>query len=409
MYPKSLQIELTRARLLIAQLAIYYVGIAPLLFSLFDSPHGDVQLYHETTKSLLMGQLPYAEIEFEYPPYALIWFLIPALGGNLLNFHFLFALQLLLLDMAIKIGLLIEGERWSKGWAALLPIALFSIHSLFLNHFYLQRMDLIPAGLTVAALLAFSRQRLFLAGLFISIGAGTKLYPALFGLPLLALAWNRRQAAPLIKGALAGLAPLIAMLPFLPWWQFLTFHSDRGFEVEALYAAILWLLHFFIDLDLNWTWVHAWQEVKGPDADPWVPCALVLFATTVIGSTLLATWRIYRDRTTDLHLGYLAKVSLFVLLPFVAFNIVLSPQYLIWLGVLAALGVLWGNRFWMLLIPVAAILTPVFYPSPQFSSGLTLLQTIVLLTRDLSLVAVWLALGKEILARRSLTRFEECQ
>ncbi len=51
----------------------------------------------------------------------------------------------------------------------------------------------------------------------------------------------------------------------------------------------------------------------------------------------------------------------------------------------------------MLCLTLAAGLGPVFYPSEHYDSGLTGLQTIVLLGRNLMLVAVWLALLRECL------------
>jgi hypothetical protein len=80
------------------------------------------------------------------------------------------------------------------------------------------------------------------------------------------------------------------------------------------------------------------------------------------------------------------------LLPFVAFNLVFSPQYMIWLLPLAALGIL-GGRVWpMLIIAIATAVTPIFYPTPEYFTGLNLAQTVVLLCRNLSLVVVWLVL-----------------
>jgi hypothetical protein len=85
------------------------------------------------------------------------------------------------------------------------------------------------------------------------------------------------------------------------------------------------------------------------------------------------------------------------LLAFVAFNQVLSPQFMIWLLPLAALGTLEGNSWIVLGIPLATVLTPVIFPSfgGNYGRGLDSLETVVLITRNFILVAVWWLLMKE--------------
>jgi hypothetical protein len=70
---------------------------------------------------------------------------------------------------------------------------------------------------------------------------------------------------------------------------------------------------------------------------------------------------------------------------------------MIWLLPLAALGTLEGNPWIVLGIPLATVLTPVIFPSfsGNYGRGLDSLETMVLITRNLILVAVWGLLIKE--------------
>jgi hypothetical protein len=187
-----------------------------------------------------------------------------------------------------------------------------------------------------------------------------------------------------------ALVPLAGLSFFLPWWRFLGFHGERGLQVESLYASILWLCHLAGFTEVKWTFVKAWTEVKGPWATALVPWAKLLMLAATLGSVAYAAW--IASKVSKLSIFQLARFALVPLLPFVAFNIVLSPQFLIWLLPLAALGLLAGEKWPMLFIAIGTAVIPLIYPSPQYGNGIDLMQTIVLVSRNLALVIAWLAL-----------------
>jgi hypothetical protein len=80
-----------------------------------------------------------------------------------------------------------------------------------------------------------------------------------------------------------------------------------------------------------------------------------------------------------------------------AFNQVLSPQFMIWLLPFAAVVVLEGKPLPGLLIVAAAALTSVFFPTAEYYEGLKLLRTLALLARNLLLLITWLWLIRDIL------------
>ncbi|HET7625887.1 MAG TPA: hypothetical protein VFM25_11545 [Verrucomicrobiae bacterium] len=106
-------------------------------------------------------------------------------------------------------------------------------------------------------------------------------------------------------------------------------------------------------------------------------------------------------KTGGIPIARLARILLLPLLAFIAFNQVLSPQYMIWLVPVAALTSFEGIHGPALMVAIATMLTPIIYPSlhGDYNSGLDLFETIVLLLRDLILIAAWAWLFQETLRK----------
>jgi hypothetical protein len=360
--------------------------------------YGDLRVYYDAGRWIQAGLVPYKQLMLEYPPYSLLCFVLPGFAGEG-GFIEAFSLEMLLVDLSVKWTFIALGCRYLPGWRAFIPFGLISGCGLFQMHFYLERFDLVPASVSIAAILLASRGAYRLAGFLIVFAAGLKLYPALFFLPLLFLAMGKARGREFAVGALWGVAPALLILPWVPWWRFLLFHLARGLQVETLYASVLWFWHFFWTLDLQWASVtreggRIWLELEGNGTTAVVGVARVLFPVATIASVTAACWRL--KSAPSAHLGFLARVLLLPLLSFVTLNTVLSPQYTIWLVALAGLGCTWGSLGPMIIIGVCSWVTPIFYPSRNYDSGLSFGQTMVLLVRNLALLGVWLALFKEM-------------
>jgi hypothetical protein len=253
--------------------------------------------------------------------------------------------------------------------------------------------------LSLLTVVAFCGQRYFWSGMLLSFGIGCKLYPVLFLPPLLVLAWRRKQSLRFLAGVGLGLLPLLASGVFLPWWRFLMFHHGRGLQVESLYASCIWLLNHLGYAVAKWQWVKAWTEVSGPAATMCLPFAQAIFLATVAGSVCLAVWRaLHLD---DLDYSAVSRILVLPLLAFVSFNIILSPQYLIWLVALTSAAAAAGPLRNIVLVVLAAILIPVFYPCPSYGAGLNLFETCVLVLRNLLLIAAWSGFAWEMVKSSS--------
>jgi len=140
-----------------AGIIFIYLSIIPPLKFFFYRPQADLSLYYRIAFEIFHDQLPYLDRIYEYPPYSLVLFVLPCLGGGIHNFQILFSLQVLIADLAIKVFLLKEATLHASGVRALLPCIMFSTGSVFLCRFYLQRYDLFPAVVTFASVWALSR------------------------------------------------------------------------------------------------------------------------------------------------------------------------------------------------------------------------------------------------------------
>jgi hypothetical protein len=379
--------------------AVGYGVIA--LTSLFLIPsfnagvQGDLALYHGIARDLLNGELPYRDRILEYPPYAIPIFSLPRIfGGD--GYFLAFMGMAFLADAIIKMLLLVIGLRRSTTARGLLPVLSYSLAVPFIHFFYLQRYDVWPALICLLALWLFSSRRPLLCGLAIAVGIGAKVYPAVFVPPLFALAVRQGKGRRFVAGLVAGLLPVVLLSLVLPWWRFAQFQGARGLQCESFYASLLWFGSLLGLPGVTWASARAWQEVQGPSALAVLPWARALSVAMVCASTALATWAAARVET--LSVSKTARLLLLPLLAFVIFNVVLSPQFMIWLLPLAALGSLDGNPSAMLAIPLATALTPIFFPCPEYSTGLNPWETIILLLRNLMLIGTWTMLTAEVIS-----------
>lgn len=339
-------------------------------------------------EALLAGRL-YGEHVFEYPPYALIWFLAPYAWApdDAERFRFAFGLQIWLFDAVIKAVLLWRGIRARQGVPDLIPFLVYSLGSAALGHLLLMKYDAVPAALALAGVLAVCGGRPFLGGAVTALAAGSKAYPALF-IPILAVvAWrhSRHQFRRFALGVAVAAAPLVLLAPWLPWWNFASFHGARGLEVGSLAASIVWAMHF-LGVDASWSLVGTSNEVGGRLADLLLaPARIVWVLSTLaaLGVAVMCARQVRRNAPAEV-----AALLLLPLVPFVATNTVFSPQFHLWLIPLAAL-VLEGraslprpavHAAWVIF--VATMIVPTFYPSREYTLGLGLWRTSVLLIRN---------------------------
>jgi uncharacterized membrane protein len=323
-------------------------------------------------------RVPYRDFSVDYPPGALPVFIVPAYFGDYAN-----ALEWVVAACGVAlVGVLAFVRREAACYAALAPLLVGSL--------ILSRFDLWPALLLVAALAALLAGRDAIGWAFLGAAVAAKLWP-LVVVPT-ALLWSVRRGHG--RAVFAGVA--VAAAAFVPFaviaphgvWHTLSSQFSRPLQIESLGAA---LLTTFGHPQIVTT--HGSQNIAGHGS---LDAALSTVGTVAVIAVWIAFARgpVTRDR--------FVRLTVAAVCAFVAFDKVLSPQYLLWLIPLVPL--VRGRRGLAAtgLLTVACVLTQVWFPQRYFAYTDDFGLAWVVLLRDLVLVALFAALVTPRRARELL-------
>ncbi len=349
----------------------------------------DVPVYLHYARLVRGGAVPYRDFRFEYPPAALPALLLPA------YMSWSYATSFAVLMGACGAGCIAAaasalravGAGAMRMWAGLLAIG---VSPLLLGSLFDTRFDLWPTLLAVGALAATVRRRSVVSGVLLGLGFAAKLWPAVL-LPIaVAHLWRRRGR----RGAVIVVAAFVAAAAacFLPFAvlapdglrAMFADQLDRPLQVESLGAAVLMAAQHLGMRPLVTIGSHGGQALSGHGAGLAAGLSTALEITSV-----LAIWILFaRRRSADGESTLLAAAAAVSAL--VAFDKVLSPQYLVWLVpfillVRGAGGVVGGG-----LLFLALGLTQTWFPWHywRLATDHAAPWSWYLLARDLALVAV---------------------
>ncbi|WP_439030768.1 glycosyltransferase family 87 protein [Gordonia terrae] len=201
-------------------------------------------------------------------------------------------------------------RMWSVWLVALSPLVF--VHA-FTN------FDAIATAAVAVALLAWSRDRPWLTGVCIGLGAAAKLYPALLLVVLGALCLRSGKVREFgyVAGAAVG-SWLVVNLPILipyptGWSEFFRFNADRSADPDTIYRIVADAAGFTWNIDL----LNA--------------LSVGLTVVVIVAVAAIGVWAPRRPRVAQL--AFLAVAG------FLLVNKVWSPQYSLWLVPLAVLAI----------------------------------------------------------------------
>ena len=349
----------------------------------------DVGLYEHYATLVRGGGVPYRDFKFEYPPAALPPFLLPAYmsWGYATSFAVLMGVCGAGCIALVALALRDVEASPARTWAALL---LLGVSPLLLGSLFDTRFDLWPTLLAVAALAALIQERPLVSGGLLGLGFAAKLWPAVL-LPIaLVYLWRRRGSDSAVAAVVAFV--VVAAACFVPFAllapeglrAMFADQLDRPLQVESLGAAVLMAAHHLGLRPLTTVTSHGAQALKGRGAGLAADLSTALEIIAVV-VTWIGFARLRRPGPEEVLLAAAATVCALI-----AFDKVLSPQYLIWLVpfmvlVRGAPGLVAGG-----LLVVVLGLTQTWFPTHYFTLALDYASPWAwyLLARDLALVAL---------------------
>jgi uncharacterized membrane protein len=330
----------------------------------------DWPTYHDYGSAVVdRGQVPYRDFAVEYPPGSLPVFVAPE---GFADYASAFAWLMAACGVAL-VAVLAFVRRGAALYAALAPVLVGSL--------ILSRFDLWPSLLLVGALAALLRDRHAAGWALLGAAVAAKLWP-LVVVPL-ALVWTVRRGRP--ASVLAGLGVVaVAFVPFAVvaphgLWESLRGQSSRPLQVESLGAALLTTFgHPRVVTS------HGSQNLVGHGA-------VGAISTGLAVASLVALWVAFaRGAAVPERLVRYVAASVCA---FVAFDKVLSPQYLLWL--ISLVPLVRGARGVLAtaVLTAACVLTQVWFPQRYFEYADTFHLAGVVLARDVLLVVLLVVLA----------------
>jgi len=305
---------------------------------------GDLILYFDYANYVNDGTMPYREFQMEYPPLAMVPILLAfyAAGAGSFNaFEAAFALEMLLLALVggwlvwrLLERVLPEISERERHWRLAAYVAAWPL----LGQIVTTRFDPLPTVLTVAAIALWLDRRERSAWVVLAIGVAVKLFPVvvapLFAIDLLA---RRGWLASLKSGAFFCAACIVGFLPGLllspsGLRRALTYHSERGTQVESLYANGLLLLNQMTGFAVDTAHAFGSFEAISAWTDELKPISALLQIAAL--AMIYVTFFWLRTRPGVDVTGWRGQIliaSTLVLTAFIVAGKVFSPQYLIWL------------------------------------------------------------------------------
>jgi len=213
--------------------------------------------------------------------------------------------------LLISLAFLVHAQR-RRPWDAMLIAA-----SPCLALTAMINWDILVIGCVAGFLWAWSTRRPVWAGIFIGLGAATKLFPLFFLGPLGVLCWRERKLDTWMQTAAGALGVwLLVNLPVFYWspdeylW-FWRFNADRGPDFGSIWLVASNYGHAASSHVVN---VTTW----------------IFFGLACLAIALLGLFARRRPR--------LVQLLFLVVVAFLLINKVYSPQYVLWLLPLAALA-----------------------------------------------------------------------
>src|SRR4051812_14197434 len=353
---------------------------------------GDVLYFGRTLSHVARDGLGHTLVEYPLPALAVIALprLMALVAGSVALYPWMMLLVMLAVDAAFTVVLV---HQKSVGRDAAVRVWLWAVP--LLGGLCLMRFDLV-VGVVVALAMLLLARRPRAASATLAVATALKLWPVIL-LPAF-LAATRRRGRFLVPFAVVGLVIAVSSLAVAGWARLfspLRYQVDRGLQVESVSASPVmtgWLFHpAGWDMRLEFKAV----EVFGPLVDSLLVVSTVLSCLLVVG--LLSLWWRALRQPEPLGPGVLVWICLASVSGYTACSKVFSPQYLLWLLPMVAVGLVLDDspalRAWARWLLVAAgvshLVSPLLYRNLVIHEWLSVPAVSLLVVRNALMVGLF--------------------
>ncbi|GAB3127115.1 glycosyltransferase 87 family protein [Glaciibacter psychrotolerans] len=342
--------------------AIFFVALLPTIIR--GEVLGDLPLYRIWAENGLQGGVwPGISMPWVYPIGALVPITLAGLAGPAF-----YQLLWFLLTMVLNAGALAVLTDFGRNRRAYSAAWWWLLISLVLSPVALLRLEGLTAPLVIAGLVLLAR-RPVVASALLTVATWIKVWPVAVLLAIIAAGRHRMRVivtASVVTAAVATTVWALGGLATLT--SFVTMQSDRALQLEApISTPWVWLAavgHPGSFIYENVT--LATREVAGPGATAAAAAMTPLMLLAVVGifTLILRAKRRSRDVTQLMLVGALALSTALVV-----FNKVGSPQYMLWIAPIVAVGIANDGQRWRvpayLMLGIGLLTTLVFPVSYQ--------------------------------------------
>lgn len=342
--------------------AIVHIAVWALGFVLPNQPMGDVHNVYEPWSTWAIDGNAIVGITepWIYPQLALVPLVLAQGFAWIAGYEVAWAIFITICD-ALAFGMLVgTGRSTGRNAAAGFWLAFI----LLLGPVGMYRLDGVTAPLAIAGCL-WLVGRPWLGSILLAVATWIKVWPAAL-IAAAVIAVRRRLAV--VGGALiVSAATLIAVVAAgggATVFGFITDQTDRGLQVEApvsayyLWRAVAGIRGSFIYYDDDLLTF----QVSGPEVDAVIAVMTPLLFAAVLGVAALGA---YRARHGAGFVRLFPPLALALVLAFIVFNKVGSPQYMTWIIPPLLVGLVIDRARWRgpaALGLIIALVTQAVYP-----------------------------------------------
>jgi hypothetical protein len=357
---RSILVLTAAAAILHALIALITNSFRPF-FGVFGpfSVTGMLEIFFEYANRAMQGQVPYRDYLVEYPPLAFLVFLIPRLFVTRFTAYRVAFGLLLLVFNAVAVFLVARHVERTEGLERVPGrLAWYTGYFASLCPLLMGPYDLAPMAVAFAAADFWFAGWNALGGVLAGLGVLLKVFPGVVAAPAAVwevARWRETRGRGLMAFlATTGLGVTLWLLIGGPRFAAsLRYHTERGLQMESLYAGILMLVGKAIGNPVTWSYHHKALHITPDWGDPIARLTLPI----QVAALILVMWRYHRSGMWE-GIRYAAAA----VLAFMVFGNVLSPQFLVWLiPFVTVIGGQTGRRArWIYLL--ACVASTLIYP-----------------------------------------------